>query len=139
MVFNFHRLSRRRSGGVPAKKTSEHKRHMGPYMCALNTKGTRCVQSGERHDDEHCYLNKNNNCALQPDHEVHHLEKPRKARSPSPTKKSPSSPRKRSPSSSPRKPNPWLIHVAAFRLQNPDLSYQDVLIEASKSYVKKKQ
>ena len=119
MVFNLQRLSRRRSGGEPGKR----------HMCALNAKGNRCV-SGDTHDDEHCYLNKNNNCALQPDHEVHHLEHPRRARSKRTA-------RKRSPSSSPRNPNPWLIHVAAFRLQNQDLSYQEVLKEAAKTYVKK--
>ena len=129
MVFNLQRLSRRRSGGEPAKKTSEHKRHMGPHMCALNAKKNRCVQSGEGHDDEHCYINKNNNCALQPDHEVHHLENKRKERSPSPTKKR--------VSTGPRKSNTWLVHVAAFKSQHPELTYQEVLVEASKTYTKK--
>ena len=129
MVFNLQRLSRRRSGGVPAKKTSEHKRHMGPYMCALNAKGNRCVQSGESMDMVNCRLNENNNCALALGHKVNHLERPRKESSPSP--------KKQRASSGSRKSNPWLVHVAAFKLQNPQLTYQEVLREASKTYTKK--
>lgn len=123
MVFRSQRLSRRLSGGLPGKK------HFGPFQCALNSKGNRCV-SGESHDAVNCRINENNNCALALGHEVHHLEHPRRARSKRTY-------RKRSPSSSPRKANPWLAHVAVFKVQNPDLSYQEVLREASKTYTKK--
>jgi hypothetical protein len=120
MVFR----SRRLNGGFPGK------RHFGPHQCALNAKGTRCVSSGETHDSVNCRLNENNNCALAVGHKVHHIEHPRKSRSKRTYKK-------RSPSSSPRKTNPWLVHVAAYRVQHPDLSYQEVLREAAKSYTKK--
>ena len=30
--------------------------------------------------------------------------------------------------------NPWLIHINNFRLENPEMSYRDVLIEARKTY-----
>jgi hypothetical protein len=129
MEFNSQRLSKRRSGGFPRGKKSQHNKHYGPNMCKLNAKKNRCVQSGDGHDAEHCRLNENNNCALNKDHEVHHLEHPRAARSSSPTKKR--------VSSGTRKSNPWLVHVAAFRLKNPQLSYQEVLKEASRTYVKK--
>jgi hypothetical protein len=125
MVFNLQR-SRRLNGGFPRKK-SEHKKHHGPFMCKYKEETNRCVQSGDGHDGEHCRINENNNCALQVGHEVHHLEKPRKARSPSPTKKR--------VSSGVRKANPWLAHVAAFRLAHPELSYQEVLKQARPSYI----
>lgn len=115
--------SRRLNGGFPDKK------HFGPHQCNLNDKGNRCVSSGEKHDSVNCRLNENNNCALVIGHKVHHLEHPRKSRSKRTYKK-------RSPSSSPRKSNPWLVHVAKYRLQHSDSSYQEALREASKSYVK---
>jgi len=128
MVFNSQRLSKRRSGGFPAAKKSQHNKHFGPFMCKYKQETNRCVQSGDGHDSEHCRLNENNNCALAKGHEVHHLEHPRAARSSSPTKKR--------ASSGSRKTNPWLVHVNAFRAQNPALSYQEALKEASKTYVK---
>ena len=45
MEYNFQKLSKRQHGGFPAKKTSERKKHYGPFMCELNSKGNRCVQS----------------------------------------------------------------------------------------------
>ena len=36
-----------------------------------------------------------------------------------------------------KKSNPWLVHVAKFRKDNPSLSYKDVLKEAKMSYTKK--
>ncbi len=130
MEYNFQKLSKKHNGGFPAKKTSERKKHYGPFMCELNSKGNRCVQSGERMDTVNCRLNENNNCALAVGHEVHHLEHPRKERS--------ASPKKKRASSGTRKSNPWLVHVAAYRVQHPDLSYQEVLSEAAKTYTKKK-
>lgn len=129
MEYNAHKLSRRHNGGFPAKKTSERKKHFGPFMCALNDKGNRCVQSGDKHDAVNCRLNENNNCALAEGHKVHHLEHPRKERSASPKKK-------RAPSVN-RKSNPWLAHVKAYYASNPELSYQEALRAASKTYVKK--
>ena len=129
MQFNSQRLSKRRSGGFPGAKKSEHKRHYGPNMCKLNAKKNRCVQSGDGHDAEHCRLNENNNCALVKDHEVHHLEHPRAARSSSPTKKR--------ASSATSKSNPWLVHALAYYAAHPELSYQEALRAASKTYTKK--
>ena len=34
--------------------------------------------------------------------------------------------------------NPWNEHVAAFRQKHPDMSFKQVLIEASKTYKKDK-
>ena len=110
MVFNSQRLSKRRSGGFPGAKKSQHNKHLGPFMCKLNAKNNRCVQSGDGHDAEHCRLNENNNCALVKGHEVHPIAA--------------------------RSSNPWLVHVNAFRAKHPELSYQDVLKEASKTYVR---
>ena len=36
-----------------------------------------------------------------------------------------------------KKSNPWLVHVAKFRKDNPSLSYKDVLKQAKESYTKK--
>jgi len=36
-----------------------------------------------------------------------------------------------------KKVNPWLEHVKNFRLENPQMSYKEVLQEAKKTYVKK--
>jgi len=36
-----------------------------------------------------------------------------------------------------KKSNPWLVHVAKYRKDNPSLSYKDVLKEAKQSYTKK--
>ena len=36
-----------------------------------------------------------------------------------------------------KKSNPWLVHVAKYRKDNPSLSYKDVLKEAKMSYTKK--
>ena len=36
-----------------------------------------------------------------------------------------------------KKSNPWLVHVAKFRKDNPSLSYKDVLKSAKQSYTKK--
>lgn len=35
-----------------------------------------------------------------------------------------------------RAPNPWLIHVAAFKKAHPDLKYKEVLKQAKETYVK---
>lgn len=35
-----------------------------------------------------------------------------------------------------KKTNPWLEHVKAIKIKNPDLQLKDVLKEAKKSYVK---
>jgi ubiquitin len=110
MVFNSQRLSKRRSGGFPGAKKSQHNKHLGPFMCKLNAKNNRCVQSGDGHDAEHCRLNENNNCALVKGHEVHPIAA--------------------------RSSNPWLVHVNAFRAKHPELSYQEALKAASKTYVK---
>ena len=79
-------------------------------MCKYKQETNRCVQSGDGHDSEHCRLNENNNCALAKGHEVN--------------------------STAARSSNRWLVHVNAFRAQNPALSYQEALKEASKTYVK---
>jgi len=125
MVSNSQR-SRRLNGGANQGKKSEHKRHMGPYMCRYKQETNRCVQSGDSHDAEHCELNQNNNCALVKGHAVRHLERPQAARA--------SSPKKEKVSSGVRKSNPWLDHVAAYRVAHPDLSYQEVLRQARPSY-----
>jgi ubiquitin C len=128
MEYNSQRLSKRHSGGFPRGKKSQHNKHFGPFMCKLNAKNNRCVQSGDGHDAEHCRLNENNNCALVKGHEVHHLEHPRAARS--------SSPRKKRASSGSRKSNRWLVHALAYYAAHPELSYQEALKAASKIYVK---
>jgi hypothetical protein len=107
MVFNSQRLSKRRSGGFPAAKKSQHNKHFGPFMCRYKQETNRCVQSGDGHDSEHCYLNENNNCAL-----------------------------KSTRSTSSSRANPWLEHVNQFRNDHPELSYKDALKEASKTYVR---
>lgn len=38
----------------------------------------------------------------------------------------------------PSKPNPWRIHVDAFRASNPTLSYKQVLQQAKLTYTKVK-
>ena len=35
-----------------------------------------------------------------------------------------------------KKSNPWLVHVAKFRKENPSLSYKDVLKQAKTTYTK---
>ena len=36
-----------------------------------------------------------------------------------------------------RKPNAWLIHVAAVKVENPAIAYKDVLKLAKETYMKK--
>ena len=35
-----------------------------------------------------------------------------------------------------RPPSKWMLHVAAFRKKNPNLSYRDVLKQAKETYTK---
>lgn len=36
----------------------------------------------------------------------------------------------------PRKPNAWMVHVAAFRAAHKDMKYKEILREAKKTYTK---
>ena len=55
---------------------------------------------------------------------------------PSPTRKKTKKKRKPRDPNKPRKPNPWLEHVRAYREKNPEMSYKQVLQEAKSTYKK---
>jgi hypothetical protein len=110
---------------------SLHQKHYGPFMCALNAKGTRCV-AGAVHDSEHCRLNENNNCALALGHKV--IKRSLRADG----VKGEASPKKATSKRAvgETKPNRWIEHVKAYQLTHPGMKWFTALKESRSSYNK---
>jgi hypothetical protein len=111
---------------VASSVSSSKKKHYGPFMCELNDKGSRCVQSGERMDMVNCRINDNNNCALALGHQVVHRSK----RSPSPKRVR----SKRAVGES--KPNVWIEHIRAYQATHPGMKWKTAMKESRASYDK---
>lgn len=110
---------------------SSHQKHNGPFMCALNAKGTRCV-AGAVHDSEHCRLNENNNCALALGHKV--IKRSLRADGINGEASPKKTTSKRAVGET--KPNRWIEHVKAYQLTHPGMKWFTALKESSSSYNK---